>query len=219
MKKRLIIGLLLLFLFSTYNIKFNKTFFSNLQIKKITIENNKIIKDKEIKEKLSFLYDTNFFFLRTKKIEKKLREIQFIESYQIKKIYPNNLIIKITEKKPVAVIQQSKQKKYFTVRGDLIDFRKIKIFEDLPTVFGDEKSFSTFYVNLKNINFPFKEIKTFYLFESKRWDLLTLKNQLIKLPVNNYNKSLLNFISLKDQASFEKYKIFDYRIKDQLILK
>ena len=219
MKKRLIIGLLLLFLFSTYNIKFNKTFFSNLQIKKITIENNKIIKDKEIKEKLSFLYETNFFFLRTKKIETKLREIQFIESYQIKKIYPNNLVIKINEKKPIAIIQKSKQKKYFTVRGDLIDFRKIKKFEDLPTVFGDEKSFSTFYVNLKNINFPFKEIKTFYLFESKRWDLLTLKNQLIKLPINNYNKSLLNFISLKDQANFEKYKIFDYRIKDQLILK
>ena len=219
MKKRLIIGLLLLFLFSTYNIKLNKTFFSNLQIKKITIENNKIIKDKEIKEKLSFLYETNFFFLRAKKIEKKLREIQFIESYQIKKIYPNNLIIKITEKKPIAIIQKSKQKKYFTVRGDLIDFRKIKIFEDLPNVFGDEKSFATFYVNLKNINFPFKEIKTFYLFESKRWDLLTLKNQLIKLPINNYNKSLLNFISLKDQTNFEKYKIFDYRIKDQLILK
>ena len=219
MKKRLIIGLLLLFLLSTYNIKLNKTFFSNLQIKKITIENNKIIKDKEIKEKLSFLYETNFFFLRTKTIEKKLREIQFIESYQIKKIYPNNLIIKITEKKPIAIIQKSKQKKYFTVRGDLIDFRKIKIFEDLPNVFGDEKSFSTFYVNLKNINFPFKEIKTFYLFESKRWDLLTLKNQLIKLPINNYNKSLLNFISLKDQTNFEKYKIFDYRIKDQLILK
>ena len=219
MKKRLIIGLLLLFLFSTYNIKFNKTFFSNLQIKKITIENNKIIKDKEIKEKLSFLYETNFFFLRTKKIKKKLREIQFIESYQIKKIYPNNLIIKINEKKPIAIIQKSKQKNYFTARGELIDFRKIKKFEDLPTVFGDEKSFSTFYVNLKNINFPFKEIKTFYLFESKRWDLLTLKNQLIKLPINNYNKSLLNFISLKDQANFEKYKIFDYRIKDQLILK
>jgi len=219
MKKRLIIGLLLLFLFSTYNIKFNKTFFSNLQIKKITIENNKIIKDKEIKEKLSFLYETNFFFLRTKKIEKKLREIQFIESYQIKKIYPNNLIIKITEKKPIAIIQKSKQKTYFTARGELIDFRKIKKFEDLPTVFGDEKSFSTFYVNLKNINFPLKEIKTFYLFESKRWDLLTLKNQLIKLPITNYNKSLLNFISLKDQTNFEKYKIFDYRIKDQLILK
>ena len=157
--------------------------------------------------------------LRTKKIEKKLREIEFIESFQIKKIYPNNLRIKIIEKKPIAIIQKTKQKKYFTARGDLIDFRDIEIFKDLPTVFGDEKSFSNFYFNLRNINFPFEEIKTFYLFKSKRWDLLTSKNQLIKLPVKNYNKSLLNFISLKDQVNFEKYKIFDYRIKDQLILK
>ena len=219
MNKRLIIGISLLFLFSTYNIKVNKTFFSNLQIKKITIENNKIIKEEEIKEKLSFLYETNFFFLKTKNIEKKLKEIQFIESYQIKKIYPNNLRIKIIEKKPIVIIQRMKQKKYFTDRGDLIDFRDIKKFKDLPIVFGDEKSFSTFYLNLKNINFPIDEIEKFYLFKSKRWDLLTLKNQLIKLPVKDYNKSLLNFISLKDQAIFEKYKIFDYRIKNQLILK
>tara|TARA_B100000242_G_C42968924_1_gene449544 strand:- start:338 stop:997 length:660 start_codon:yes stop_codon:yes gene_type:complete len=219
MNKRLIIGISLLFLFSTYNIKVNKTFFSNLQIKKITIENNKIIKEEEIKEKLSFLYETNFFFLRTKNIEKKLKEIQFIESYQIKKIYPNNLRIKIIEKKPIVIIQRMKQKKYFTDRGDLIDFRDIKKFKDLPIVFGDKKSFSTFYLNLKNINFPIEEIDKFYLFKSKRWDLLTLKNQLIKLPVKDYNKSLLNFISLKDQAIFEKYKIFDYRIKNQLILK
>ena len=219
MNKRLIIGISLLFLFSTYNIKVNKTFFSNLQIKKITIENNKIIKEEEIKEKLSFLYETNFFFLKTKNIEKKLKEIQFIESYQIKKIYPNNLRIKIIEKKPIAIIQRMKQKKYFTNKGDLIDFRDIKKFKDLPIVFGDKKSFSTFYLNLKNINFPIEEIDKFYLFKSKRWDLLTLKNQLIKLPVNDYSKSLLNFISLKDQAIFEKYKIFDYRIKNQLILK
>ena len=219
MKKRFIIGLSLLLLFSTYNIKFNQNFFSNLQVDNITIENNKIVKEREIKEKLAFLYKTNFFLLRTKKIEKKLREIEFIESFQIKKIYPNNLRIKIIEKKPIAIIQKTKQKKYFTARGDLIDFHDIEIFKDLPTVFGDEKSFSNFYFNLRNINFPFEEIKTFYLFKSKRWDLLTSKNQLIKLPVKNYNKSLLNFISLKDQVNFEKYKIFDYRIKDQLILK
>ena len=145
--------------------------------------------------------------------------MQFIESYQIKKVYPNSLRIKIIEKKPVAIIQRMKQKKYFTNRGDVIDFHEIKIFKDLPIVFGDEKSFSNFYFNLKNIDFPFEEIKTFYLFESKRWDIVTKNNQTIKLPIKNSEISLQNFIDLKDQINFGKYKIFDYRINNQIILK
>ena len=62
-------------------------------------------------------------------------------------------------------------------------------------------------------------IKKFYLFESKRWDIITLENQIIKLPIKNYDLSLKNFIKLKNQTNFRKYKTFDYRINDQLILK
>ena len=91
--------------------------------------------------------------------------------------------------------------------------------KELPLVFGDQESFKAFYQNLKNVNFPIDLIRRFYLFESKRWDLVTIKNQTIKLPVKDYLKSLKTFMDIKDQASFEKYKIFDYRIKDQLILK
>ena len=42
---------------------------------------------------------------------------------------------------------------------------------------------------------------------------------IIKLPVKDYKESLKNFLSIKNQDKFKKYKIFDYRIKDQLILK
>ena len=47
--------------------------------------------------------------------------------------------------------------------------------------------------SLKNINFPFDQIKKFYFFESKRWDLVTNRNQTIKLPINNYEKSLKSY--------------------------
>ena len=63
------------------------------------------------------------------------------------------------------------------------------------------------------------EIKKFYLFESKRWDILTKNNQIIKLPIKDYEISLQNFIDLKDQINFGKYQIFDYRINNQIILK
>ena len=63
---------------------------------------------------------------------------------------------------------------------------KKKQFESLPIVFGNKKSLKIFYQDLKRIDFPFTSIETLYFFESKRWDLKTKENKLIKLPVKNY---------------------------------
>ena len=219
MKKRSFIALFLLIILSTYNFTLNPNFITNLNIKKIKVKNNEIINYDEIRKKLSFLYETNILFSDFDTIEKKIKEIDFIESFKIKKVYPNEIQITIREKKPIAIIQNKKKKKYFTSKGDLIDFIDLKRFENLPLVYGDKESFAGIHKNLKSLNFPITKIKKFYLFESKRWDLLTTKNQLIKLPIENYDKSLVNFMTLKDKINFTEYKIFDYRIKDQLILK
>ena len=219
MKKRSFIALFLLIILSTYNFTLNPNLIPKLNIKKIKVKNNEIINDDEKKKKLSFLYEKNILFSDLDAIEKKIKEIDFIESFKIKKVYPNEIQITIREKKPIAIIQNKKKKKYFTSTGDLIDFIDLKRFENLPLVYGDKESFTGFHNNLKSLNFPITKIKKFYLFESKRWDLLTTKNQLIKLPIENYDKSLVNFMRLKDKINFTEYKIFDYRIKDQLILK
>ena len=219
MKKKFLIAVFLLLLLSTYKFQTNFSLIPNLFIKKITIENNHIIDEENIKKKLAFLYDTNLFSLKTENIKIRLNEIDFIESYEIKKVYPNKIRIRVFEKKPIAVLQHKKNKFFFTSNGGTANFLDLKEFQNLPVVFGDKKSFDIFYKNLIAINFPINEIKNFYLFDSKRWDLVTIKNQTIKLPINDYDKSLLNYLNLKDQANFQKFKTFDYRIKEQLILK
>ena len=40
----------------------------------------------------------------------------------------------------------------------------------------------------------------------------------IKLPIKDYLESLKNYMSQKNNENFNNYSIFDYRIKDQLIL-
>ena len=45
------------------------------------------------------------------------------------------------------------------------------------------------------------------------------KNQVIKLPNIGFEKSLKNFILIKDQPNFNKYKTFDYRIIRSTYLK
>jgi len=219
MKNRFLVAISLLFLLTTYKTKNNNNIFFKLQIENVIIENNKIVSKEEIQKNISFIYDTNIFLITSKKIEESLKKIEFIESFKIKKIYPNELKIKIFEKKPIAILQNKQEKKYYTSSGSVINYIKLKEFEALPIVFGDEKNFNIIYNDLKIINFPIDEIKKFFLFESKRWDLVTNKNQTIKLPVNNYAQSLENFLNIKDEANLKKFKIFDYRIKNQLILK
>lgn len=218
MRKPIFGLIILLILLTTYIPKFNFNINQNLNIKKIIIENNLILDKEIIKKKLNYLYNENLFFLKNSDIQKRLKDSTFIKSYFIKKIYPNTLKITIKEKTPIAILHHKKEKYYISSNGDLIDFIKTDIFKDLPIVFGNGKDFFHFYKNLKNIKFPIKMIKSFYYFESGRWDIIMKNNQVLKLPIQNYLSSLENYMLSVTNDKFENYKIFDYRIKDQLIL-
>ena len=217
--KKSLFGLLILFLLlTTYQPKFNLDTSLSLKIKKIIIENNSILETDEINQKLSFLYNKSLFFLNIGEIEDKLKTLNFIESFSVKKVYPNKLKLYIKEKTPIAVLQKKKKKFYISNKGDLIKFIDIKDYYELPLVFGNGEAFFSLYQDLNNINFPFNSIKSYYYFESGRWDLILQDDRVIKLPIINYSLSLENFMISKKNSNFDNYKIFDYRIKDQLIL-
>ena len=218
MKKTFFRLILLFIILTSYYPKFNFTLGPKLHIQKIKIENNSIIKSEEIRKKLNFLYKENLFYLNIKSIEESLKNEVFIESFSIKKIYPNTIKIKIIEKKPIAVLQNKKKKFYISNKGELMNFINVKKYESLPIIFGDGKSFFTLYKNLQITKFPIENIKSFYFFESGRWDLILNDDIVVKLPIKDYLFSLENFILSNQNSSFSKYKIFDYRIKDQLIL-
>lgn len=218
MKKSLFWLIIFFILLTSYTPKFSFIPNFRLNIEEINVENNLILNSDEIKKKINYLYEKNLFFLNVKNIEKSLKSFEFIESFTLKKIYPNELKIIITEKKPIAILQNKKEKFYISDNGSIIKFKSQDIFNDLPTVFGDGSTFFSLYKDLKNIKFPIKEIKSFYFFESGRWDLVMENDKIIKLPIKDYLFSLQNYIDLKNEDNFNRYKIFDYRIKDQLIL-
>jgi len=218
MKKKIVIALILLIILSTY--KPEKLFLSSkFKIEQIKIENNSILKERDIKKNLAHLYEKNIFIIDNQNNLNILKKNTFIESFEIKKIYPNKIIIKIYEKKPIAILEYKKQKFYINQKIDLIDFVELEEYRELPIVFGNKDYFKLLYTNLKKINFPLDIIKKYYLHESKRWDLEVVNKIIIKLPVENYIKSLKNFMYLMNEKNFEEFKLFDYRVNNQLILK
>ena len=218
MKKSIFWLVVLLFMLTTYNPKLNSISKFNLNIKKIIIQNNSIVSSEEIKKKLDFLSNTNLFFLNTKNISKNITEISFIESFTLKKVYPSTIKISIVEKKPIAIIRKKKIINYISDKGELIKFRHLDMYKDLPTIFGNHTKFYSLYKDLQNLEFPIEEVSSFFYFESGRWDLLMYNNKVIKLPNKDYVLSIKKFMDLKNNTNIQKYQIFDFRIKDQLIL-
>ncbi len=217
MKKRLVIAISLLILLTTISTQ-KSIVISKFNLKKIIIENNLLLKDKEIINLLTPFYNKNLIFLENAEVRKALMQNSFIDGFKIKKKYPNTIKIKIFEKTPIAVIIEQKKKFYLSDKIDLIEFKSLSNYQDLPYVFGNKDNFKIFYSNLKKIDFPLNIIKKYTFYETNRWDLETKNNKIIKLPSENYIKSLENYLNLKSKNDFEKYKLFDYRIRNQLIL-
>ena len=218
MKKRLVIAISLLILLTTISSQ-QKFFISKFDLKKIIIENNLLVKDKDLKNLLAPIYGKNLLLLKNIEVKKALMKNDFIESFNIKKKYPSTLKIQIFEKKLIAILFDKKNKFYLSERLDLIEFKNLTNYQNLPYIIGNKDDFKIFYNNLKKINFPLDIVVKYSLYESKRWDLETKNDEVIKLPSKNYIESLENYLNLKNKSSFEKYKIFDYRINNQLILK
>ena len=219
MKNRSILGIVILILFSTF-ISQKKITFNKFKIQEIKIENSNIFEEQELIKVFSFLYDKNLIFIHSYELKKKIDQKSFIKKLEIKKIYPDKIVIKVFEKEPIAIfIDKNKKKFYLGKKFDLIRYRKISKYNNLPVVKGEHRSFKILYNNLIKINFPTEQISSYRHYKINRWDIKMRNKKILKLPKKDYTESLINFMSIKDKTNFEKYKIFDYRLKDQLILK
>ena len=226
MKKlyRIVLLILVLIFLSTYSpnkfdliLEKNNTF---LKIQKIKIVNNFLIKSSEINEKLSTIYNRNIFSIKKKDIEEPLKEINFLEKVEVKKKYPNTIVVKIFETKPVAILYKNKAKYLLDSSSNLIFFENNMNFNQLPSVFGigAENNFVYFFNQLENNNFPINDIKKFYFFQIGRWNLQLANDKIIKLPHDNIEDAIKKSIELLNRKDFQNYNIIDLRVDGKIIV-
>ena len=192
-----------------------------LKIQNIEIKNNFLVKTSEIKERLKKIHNKNILFVKGDDIQELLKDIDFLKKIEVRKKYPNTVIVKIFETKPVGILFKKKAKYVIDSSSNLTTLKNNMDFGQLPSIFGDgaEDNFIYFFNQLENNNFPKKEIKKYYFFQIGRWDLELLNNKTIKFPYNNTDKAIKKSIELMDRNDFENYNIIDLRIDGKIIVK
>ena len=226
MKKlyRIIILLVVLTFLTTYSSnEFNvfpekkNTFF---KIRNIKIVNNHLIDENKIIEKLTEIYEKNILFIERNDIEKPLKSIDFLEKVEVKKKYPNTIIINVYETKPVAIFFKENSKYLLDNSSNLIPFNESLFSDNLPNIFGEgaEKNFINFFNQLGNNNFPKQRVKNFYYFKIGRWDLELSNNQIIKFPASKMVEAIQQSVELLTRKDFENYNVIDLRIHGKIVV-
>ena len=216
---KIIIYLLFLFILSTTSTKFiNDQNKLSSSISKINITGLSEIKNLEILSNLNNILYKSIFIINKEEIKKILKKHNIIEEFNIKKIYPSTLNIVIKPTKLIARFSNNGQY-LIGANGKLIEDKNNN--ELLPYIFGEFNSqdFLSFKKNIEKSIFSFSNLKTLYFFPSGRWDILTDKDILIKLPRESIVASLNLSKKLINNDNFKDNKFIDLRVKNHLVIK
>ena len=145
---------------------------------------------------------------------------KFLEKIEIKKKYPNTIIIKVYETNPVAILYKKNVKYIIDNLSNLIIYDENTNINNLPNVFGEnsELHFIKFYNLLKNKEFPVEKINNYYYFQINRWDLELFNDQTIKFSSSKTTESITQSIDLLKRKDFKNYKVIDLRNYGKIVV-
>ena len=161
----------------------------------------------------------NIFFVNKDYLKSILNSNTLVETFQVFKIYPSSLNIKIKKTKFLARLNINGDIFLIGSNGKFTKDFSLSDSEILPFIFGDpniEEFLKIFYI-INSSGLRYGDIKNFFFYKSGRVDLEMKDNILIKLPEDNLANVLKNILQLISNEHLKK-KIIDARVSNQIIL-
>ena len=210
----------LIFLSSIFNFKFLENYQDKFSLKTININGVYYEEKKNIEEELSNLKNTNIFKITDHKVLEKLTKFNFIESINVKKIIPSSINVNLSKTSILGKTFINGEEFYIGKNEKFINANQIYEKYNTPTVFGEFqiKEFLNLYNILDNQQLEIDNIKQYYFFKNRRWDLVFSNGLILKLPSKNIINSIKIYKKLLDNDNLSNTKIIDLRVIDQIIM-
>ena len=195
---------------------FNSNIFKIKNFQIIGLENNY---KTELENNLFNITKFNIFFVNKDYLKLNLNSNALIETFQVFKIYPSSLEIKIKKTNFLAKLNINGEIFLIGSNGKITKDFLLSGSEILPFIFGNPKveEFLKIFFLINKSDFKYENIKNFFFYKSGRIDLELKDNILIKLPLNNLENVLEKIFKLISNNQLNK-KIIDARVPNQIIL-
>tara|TARA_B100001741_G_scaffold85089_1_gene69249 strand:- start:461 stop:1147 length:687 start_codon:yes stop_codon:yes gene_type:complete len=217
-KNKVYIYLFIFFLLSTLNnIHFTNSHFFKFNVDNIKVSGLSEKNNLQITKEINKILFENIFLIKKEVLLKTLEKNNLISSFEIKKIYPNTIQVKIKKTEFLGITNIDGNSFFIGSNGKFIDYENAK--KNLPYVFGkvDPYSFIEFVKIIKKSKFDLNTVKEFYFFPSGRWDIKTKDNKLFKLPSENLELKLNSIYEVLKKEEFKDKNIIDLRFSNKII--
>ena len=215
-KKNYIFFLLIVFLIlsSTHNSNFKYNNFFN--VKKIEVIGLNKTDNVFLENEFTDLVGSNIFTLNKKSFEL-INSVNQIKSYNVKKIYPNQVKVYLESTKAIGLVKNINELVILGNNGKILEPETLP--ENIPEVTGTndiKKIFQTIEI-IKKSDFDIRKIKKINFFPSKRIDIEFENKKKIKFPIN-FKIDDLNFgFRVINDKKFNQVKVIDLRIPNKVI--
>ena len=214
-KKNYIFFLLIVFLIlsSTHNSNFKYNNF--FKVKKIEVVGLNKTDNAFLENEFTDLVGSNIFTLNKKSFEL-INSVNRIKSYNVKKIYPNQVKVYLESAKAIGFVKNINELVILGNNGKIINPETLP--KNIPEVTGTndmKKIFQTIEI-IKKSDLNIKKIKKISFFPSKRVDIEFENKKKIKFPIN-FTIDDLNFgFRVINDEKFNQGKIIDLRIPNKV---
>ena len=217
-KNKIYIYLVIFFLFTTIsNLQISNSNLFKFSPKDIKVSGLSKKNNLSIVQELKKIQVKNIFFIQKDILIKILSQNNLVNSFEIKKVFPNTIEIKIKKTQLLGIINIDGIFYFIGSNGKLINYDEST--KNLPYVFGKINTFSFIeFINIiKQSTVNIKNIKEIYFFPSGRWDIKTKEDKLFKLPSKNILSALNTISKLNNSKEFKKASIVDLRFNKKII--
>ncbi|MCG7391698.1 cell division protein FtsQ/DivIB [Microvirga sp. ACRRW] len=194
-----------------------------LGLESITISGISQMRESEVLAAGGLNAKQSLVFLDVNDLRERLERVPLVESAAVRKLYPNELVITLTERKPYALWQHNGELFIIASDGTVIDLMQDERFTDLPFVVGESANVrSKEYFALLDAAGPLKgRIRAGTLVSGRRWTLKMDNGMDVRLPEKGAADALARLVKLENEQKILEKDVLaiDLRMADRVVVR
>jgi cell division septal protein FtsQ len=216
-KTKILIFIVIFFFLTTYHLnkEVNLPF---LKINKVELSNTSNIEEFIKNRVIEYCLKKSLLNINQNRLKKILLDSKWVKNFSLKKKFPDTVIIKIQEFKPIALFSNKEVfyliNENFDLTNKIVNYKEYEIYPIYSGKFN-KNSFLNFYNFLAKFDY-LQNINEIKHKTDNQWEIYTKKNLIILFGDYDFTKQfkILNYILNKNKKDY----LIDLRVEDRMVI-